>query len=179
MYNMLDAPMFHNTSHVTHHTSHVTRHTSHITHHTSHITRHTSHVTPYSPHSTRKPNRICSIPAAAVLQVRAHPCVWGFCNFEFSREFVCVAHGFENCSCAAVRFAYLEPLTSTHNPQPSNHNPQPTTHNPQPTTHNPRTPISFRYFGESAKGFVLHEFFKNLWSLITIFKQVWGLWFRV
>jgi hypothetical protein len=31
-----------------------------------------------------------------------------------------------------------------------------------------------RYFGESAKGFVLHDFFKNLWSLITVFKQVWG-----
>jgi hypothetical protein len=29
-----------------------------------------------------------------------------------------------------------------------------------------------RYFGESAKGFVLHDFFKNLWALITIFKQV-------
>lgn len=29
-----------------------------------------------------------------------------------------------------------------------------------------------RYFGESAKGFALHDFFKNLWSLISVFKQV-------
>ncbi len=34
---------------------------------------------------------------------------------------------------------------------------------------------ALRYFGESAKGFVLHDFFKNLWTLITVFKQVWGL----
>lgn len=35
-----------------------------------------------------------------------------------------------------------------------------------------------RYFGESAKGFALHEFFKNLWSLISVFKQVrkWRVW---
>ena len=41
-------------------------------------------------------------------------------------------------------------------------------------------PIHFvkRYFGESAKGFVLHDFFKNLWALITVFKQVFAFNFN-